>query len=84
MRNPARSLKKTDTSGTYDTKDVGTGKTVTVTGLSLTGAQASDYSVGGSVSAPIGTITPLALTARLTGTVSKTYDGTNGATLVPS
>jgi hypothetical protein len=81
MRNPARSLKKTDTSGTYDTKDVGTGKTVTVTGLSLTGAQASDYSVGGSVSAPIGTITPLALTARLTGTVSKTYDGTNGATL---
>ena len=69
------------TSGTYDTKDVGTGKTVTVGGLALSGAQANDYTVAGSVSGAVGTITPLALTARLTGTVSKTYDGTTDATL---
>jgi filamentous hemagglutinin family protein len=67
--------------GTYDTKDVGTGKTVTVNGLALTGAQAGDYSVAGSVSGNVGIITPLALTASLTGTVNKTYDGTIAATL---
>ena len=29
--------------GTFDTKDVGSGKTVTVTGLALTGADAGNY-----------------------------------------
>ncbi|MDB5479155.1 MAG: hypothetical protein JWO83_208, partial [Caulobacteraceae bacterium] len=67
--------------GTYDSKDVGTGKTVSVAGLALTGADANDYSIAGALSGNVGTITPLALVAGLTGTVAKTYDGTTVATL---
>ena len=69
------------TAGSYDTKDAGTGKTVSVSGLTLTGADADDYSVAASLSGAVGVINPLALTAGLTGTVSKTYDGTTAATL---
>ncbi|HEX4183406.1 MAG TPA: YDG domain-containing protein, partial [Caulobacteraceae bacterium] len=69
------------TTGTYDTKGAGTGKAVSVTGLALTGADAGDYTVASSVSAAIGTINPLALSAGLTGAVTKTYDGTTVATL---
>ncbi len=47
----------------YDTPNVGTGKLVTATGLSLTGAAAGNYSLAGTVSAAIGTITPAPLTA---------------------
>lgn len=73
--------------GTYDTADAGTGKTVAVSGLSI--AQASDNGVpvygyqlqNTDASAAIGTIAPLTLTAALTGTVSKTYDGSTAATL---
>ena len=36
---------------------------------------------GNTLSANIGTITPATLTARLTGTVGKVYDGTTAATL---
>jgi hypothetical protein len=72
-------------SGTYDTKDVGTGKTVTVTGLTLSGPQATDYTLDATtVSGAIGTITPATLTASLTGTVSKVYDSTTAATLADS
>jgi filamentous hemagglutinin family protein len=69
-------------SGTYSSKDVGSGLTVTVSGLTLGGANASDYAItGGSVSGAIGKIDPLAITASLSGVVEKTYDGTNAATL---
>jgi hypothetical protein len=72
-------------SGTYDTKDVATGKTVTVMGLALSGAQAGDYTIGSTTtSGAIGAITPATLTANLTGTVAKTYDGTTTATLTAS
>jgi hypothetical protein len=70
------------TTGTFDNVHVGTGKTVTVTGLALSGADASDYSlVATSTSGAVGTITPATLTAALTGTVSKPYDATTVATL---
>ena len=36
-------LDTTDATGTFDTKDAGTGKTVTVTGLALTGTDAGNY-----------------------------------------
>ncbi|HEU5047882.1 MAG TPA: YDG domain-containing protein [Rickettsiales bacterium] len=69
-------------SGTYDTKDVGTGKTVSVTGLSLSGAAAGNYTLASSsISGTIGQITAKSLTAYLTGNVTKTYDGTTTATL---
>jgi hypothetical protein len=73
------------TAGTYDTIHVGTGKTVTVNGLALTGADASDYSLAStSTAGAVGAITPATLSAALTGTVSKTYDTTNSATLAAS
>ena len=69
-------------SGTFDTKDAGSGKTVTVTGVTLTGADAGNYTLAsGTLSAAVGTITPSTLTASLTGSVSKTYDGTTAAAL---
>jgi hypothetical protein len=69
-------------SGLYDTKDVGTGKTVTVSGLGLVGAQSNDYVLGSTIaSGNIGTITAATLTPSLTGSVSKVYDGTTSATL---
>ncbi|WP_420382220.1 YDG domain-containing protein [Novosphingobium sp.] len=73
----------TPVSGSYDTKNAGTGKLVSVTGLTLGGADAGNYALTAtSASAAIGTITQASLTAGLTGTVSKTYDATTGATLV--
>ena len=70
------------TSGSYDSKNAGTGKTVSASGLSLSGTDAGNYTLSStSVSGAIGTITQAMLTASLTGTVSKTYDGTTAATL---
>lgn len=81
------------TSGTYDTPDAGSAKTVTVTGLAISGAQVDDYTIaayggtqfaGGAVSGAIGIITAAGITVSLTGVVDKTYDGTTVATLEPS
>jgi filamentous hemagglutinin family protein len=70
------------TSGSYASANAGTGIGVSVTGLTLSGAAARDYMLASTTaSANIGTITPATLTASLTGTVSKTYDGTTTATL---
>ena len=73
------------TLGTYDNKNVGTGKTVTVSGASLTGSDAGNYVLASpSLSAAIGVIDPATLTASLTGTIEKTYDGSTAATLTVS
>ena len=70
------------TSGTYDDKNTGTGKTVSVTGLSISGADAGNYVLSATgASGAIGAISAKSLTASLTGTVSKTYDGTTSAAL---
>ncbi len=69
------------TSGTYASANVGTGITVTAAGLSLSGTAAGNYKLAAtSLSGAIGTNTPKTLTATLTGTVSKVYDGTTTAT----
>ena len=70
------------TTGSYDTKNAGTGKTVSVSGLALSGASSGNYTLSStSTSGAIGAITQATLTASLTGTVSKIYDGTTAATL---
>ncbi len=70
------------TSGTFDTKDKGTAKNVSVSGLSISGTDAANYSLSATTaSGTIGEITAKTLTAALTGSVSKTYDGTTSATL---
>jgi hypothetical protein len=64
--------------GTFASKDAGSGVTVTVTGLTLSGAQANDYTFGQATTTA--NITPAALT--VTGlTADKVYDGTTKATL---
>ena len=68
--------------GAYDTKNVGTGKTVTATGLVLSGADAGNYVLTSTTASnTIGTITAASLTAGLTGTASKVYDTNTTATL---
>jgi gliding motility-associated-like protein len=60
----------------YDTKDIGTGKTITVplANISLTGATAGNYTISNTtdISAPVGVITPLAITVTANG-LSKVY-----------
>jgi filamentous hemagglutinin family protein len=72
------------TSGTYDTRNAGTGKTVTVTGLRISGGDAEDYSLSSTTAAdPVGVITPAPLTlAAVTDT--KTYDGGVTSTGTPT
>ncbi|MGU3496732.1 beta strand repeat-containing protein, partial [Xanthobacteraceae bacterium A53D] len=63
------------TSGTYDTANAGTGKTVQVSGLTLTGAAAGNYELAStSLSQNVGVITRAALTITADN-ASKTYDG---------
>ncbi len=69
-------------SGNYADKNVGTNKSVSVSGLALTGAQASDYSIASSLTnAGIGTITPASLTVAGAIAQNKVYDATSAATL---
>ncbi len=67
--------------GTLGDKNVGAGKNVMVSGLSLSGADASNYSVSSFVSANIAEVTAKALTASLIGNVSRVYDGTTDIAL---
>ena len=65
--------------GAFDTKNVGTDKTVTVSGLSLTGADAGNY----VLTPPTTTANITAATLTVTGITAsnKVYDGTTDATL---
>ncbi len=70
------------TAGTFSGKNVGTGLTVTVAGLGLSGADAGNYALASTTaSAPIGTITQATATVALVGSVVKVYDGTPAASL---
>ena len=64
--------------GSYAFKNVGGNLPLSLYGLALTGAQASDYSISSSYNnATIGTITPATVTiSGITGT-TMTYNGTN-------
>ena len=68
--------------GSYDNANAGTGKTVSVEGLELLNNSLGNYVLAsGGISGSIGVITPATVTATLTGTVSKVYDTTAGASL---
>ncbi|HEY1006177.1 MAG TPA: MBG domain-containing protein, partial [Sphingobacteriaceae bacterium] len=68
--------------GSYDTREKGTGKTVTATGLTLAGPGAGNYVLAStSVSNSIGEIKAKPVTAALSGSVVKVYDGTDHAAL---
>ncbi|MCW2393542.1 filamentous hemagglutinin family protein [Sphingobium sp. B11D3A] len=70
--------------GIYADKNAGTGKNVTAYGLNLTGADAANYTIVSSATGAIGTIARKDLTATLISPVSKVYDGTTTATLLPA
>jgi hypothetical protein len=61
-------------------KNVGTGKTVSVSGISISGADAANYALVNTTSSTTADITPRDLTVTATG-ISKAYDGTTNATV---
>lgn len=69
-------------SGSFANKNVGSNKPVTVSGLSLSGAQAGNYSLSLPTSLTAN-ITARDLTVDATG-VNKVYDGTTGASVTQS
>ena len=72
------------TSGIYNTKHQGAGKTVTVTGLSLSGSSATNYTLLNALaSGAIGTITKTNLTVTAAAN-TKVYDGTTSAAATPT
>ena len=69
-------------SGTYDNYNVGTNKTVNVTGLSLSGTKAANYTLAStSTTGTVGTITAKALSILGLSGNNKTYDRSTTATL---
>jgi prolyl-tRNA editing enzyme YbaK/EbsC (Cys-tRNA(Pro) deacylase) len=67
----------------FANKNVGTNKPVTVTGLSISGTDAANYTLGGTTATTTANITPASLTVSATG-VNKPYDGTTNATVTLS
>ncbi|MES2653155.1 MAG: YDG domain-containing protein [Bacteroidota bacterium] len=67
----------------YDTKLIGTGKTITVNAFVLSGADATNYMLSTTSATTTGAITAKALTLALNAlpAISKTYDGLTTATL---
>lgn len=70
------------TTGTLANKNVGSNKAVAVTGLTLGGQDAPNYSVASTSGVSVN-ITPKPLTALYTG-VDRSYDGTTAATVIGS
>jgi gliding motility-associated-like protein len=70
--------------GFYDSKNVGTGKGITVVFV-LEGPQKDNYSISNGIAMTTGTITAKPLTVALNATpaISKVYDGSTSATLAP-
>lgn len=66
---------------TFVDKNVGQGKAVAVSGMTLSGADAGNYTVAGAAANTTASITPKALTAVATGSISKVYDGSSAAQL---
>src|SRR6185503_19266670 len=63
----------------FATKSVGTARTVTATGLTLSGATAGNYQLTSTSASTTADITGRSLTVSATG-VNKAYDGTTSAT----
>jgi hypothetical protein len=74
------SLDTSGATGTFDNRNVGIGKTVTITGLTLTGADAGNYILVDPTRTA--NITKLSITITAV-TDSKTYDGTTSSIGLP-
>ncbi len=69
------------TSASFDTKDVGTGKAVSVEGIAIGGADATNYNAPSTVATTTANITAAELTVAGVTAADKTYDGTTATTL---
>ncbi|MDQ1816878.1 YDG domain-containing protein [Massilia sp. CCM 9210] len=65
--------------GVFTNKNAGAGKTINLSGIALSGADASNYTLGSTPATASATITPFAITASAAGN-SRAYDGTTAAT----
>jgi hypothetical protein len=75
-----------NTSATFDTKNVGTGKTVSVSGISIGGTDAGNYSLQNTTATTDANISKATLNVAVTN-VTKQYDGSTtlaNIALVPS
>ena len=68
-------------SGAFDNKNAGTGKTVTVTGITLGGADAGNYALLSDAATTTADINKAVLAISGITASNKTYDGTTDATL---
>ena len=66
---------------TFDTKQVGTGKPVSITGLTLTGADAGNYTLPSATDSTTADITAKGVTVSGLTAANKVYDGTTAATV---
>ncbi|MCA9473625.1 MAG: filamentous hemagglutinin N-terminal domain-containing protein, partial [Nitrospira sp.] len=66
---------------TFGDKNVGTGKTVNLTGLTITGTDVSNYVLSSTTGTSSANITPKALTVSGLTAANKVYDGTTSATV---
>jgi gliding motility-associated-like protein len=68
----------------YDTRDVGSGKTITAGSFVLAGADLGNYNLNTVTETTTGTITekPITVTLNASPLITKVYDGNAGATLV--
>lgn len=70
----------TGATGTFDNKNVGTGKTVTIRGIALGGVAAANYTLSDTTTTTTADITAKELTANVSSvSVTKEYDGTTAA-----
>jgi hypothetical protein len=68
------------TSASFANKNVGTGKPVSVNGISISGADAANYNLTNATASTTADITARGLVVTATA-ANKTYDGTNDATV---
>jgi filamentous hemagglutinin family protein len=73
-------LTLSDTSAAFSDKNVANGKTVNISGISLGGTDAGNYTLVNATASTIADITPLALTVSASG-VNRVYDATTVATV---
>ncbi len=69
------------TAANFDTKKVGTGKTIAATGLGLSGTEAENYVLSSTSATTTADITTKGLTVSGIMANNKIYDGTTGASL---
>lgn len=77
------SLTTSYSSAVFANKNVGNGKTVTVSGIQVNGTDAGNYSLSSTIATTTATITGLTLTVSATG-VNRVYNGTTNATVTLS